>query len=123
LQPTDDSTTGSDEDDEEMTKIGRVLYPKLTASAGEGGAEEEQPMPNIRLDRTKTQPEKGGNSRAEGEGLINYNNGNHPPAVEGPKWRKLVPSFLQRNTGRTESQRKAIREQGCSVFSSVDCFI
>jgi hypothetical protein len=54
----DESTTGSEDENEENE---RGIYPKLGKNIEE---EDEQAMPNIRIDRTKPT----GKGRAEGEG-------------------------------------------------------
>ena len=95
----DASSSGSDDD--ESVAIG-PLYPKLT--------DEEQAMPNIRVDRTKPSGNVG-KSRPEHEGLI-QNTTSTGGQESQPKWRKMVPAFLQRNSARTESEKRAVREKG-----------
>uniref|UniRef100_A0A914MIP9 Uncharacterized protein n=1 Tax=Meloidogyne incognita TaxID=6306 RepID=A0A914MIP9_MELIC len=83
----DDSSSS----EEENIEIGRpTLYPKLVDN-------EEQAMPNIRLDRQKG---AGKNKQGQLEGLITHQ---EPPKNEGNVLKKFIPSFLLQ---KSDSQKR-----------------
>uniref|UniRef100_A0A915NKD2 Uncharacterized protein n=1 Tax=Meloidogyne floridensis TaxID=298350 RepID=A0A915NKD2_9BILA len=89
----DDSSSS----EEENIEIGRpTLYPKLVDN-------EEQAMPNIRLDRQKG---AGKNKQGQLEGLITHQ---EPPKNEGNVLKKFIPSFLLQKSN-SQKRKENIEE-------------
>lgn len=109
----DEDESSSTSSSDEAASRASALYPSLAK-------EEEQAMPNIRVDRTKANNAMKAGARAEKEGLIAFgtpaaaagdqvaaHNKARQSRVEAPmKWRKMLPNFLSRDSARTDSQRK-----------------